>query len=598
MACWQRRECVWGAVVCTLAMSCQWSWAQQDAPTDAETAEPAATESAAGSPAAGSPGAGSPGLADLDEALRVRINAQGLRDLNRVISLVETALDKGLNEDNQAFAQNMLADALMDRATSLIQVMNMQPLQSQQMQQIRQLVTSDLRRVLQSEEPPSEASLMLGRLQALPDGDPYEARRVLQDYLEHDDLPPAKRAEALVLRGRLVKDQTKALADFDEAIALVPEDENYRLARALLLRSQGQLEAALTTVGEILERNPDVANALLLQGELYRQLNRSEEALASFDAASELVPQAPGPYQNRGEIYRSQGKFEQAVAQFSKVLELKPGVLLTLVHRAEAYLNAGQPELALADIEIVLEKQSLIAAHRIRADALSKLGRLDEAIDEMERLAAAIPNEGGLRMQLALYYLVDKQPRKAVAAYSEILEIDDQNVEALRSRGDAYLNIGKHQEAIVDFERVLELQPEDTSVLNNLAWVLATSPEDQLRDGSRAITLATKACELTKYRRPHILSTLAAAYAEAGDFKSAQEWSQKSVDMDDPEHREQLARELQSYQDGKPWREKQIMAENPKAAEPPSDTPPTESPPAIERHIEQELDFQPEPLVD
>ena len=53
--------------------------------------------------------------------------------------------------------------------------------------------------------------------------------------------------------------------------------------------------------------------------------------------------------------------------------------------------------------------------------------------------------------------------------------------------------------------------------------MLATSPDDKLRDGARAVKLATKAAEASGYETPHILSTLAAAYAETGDFENAAE---------------------------------------------------------------------------
>lgn len=541
--------------------------ATEEAPIEVATAEP--------SPAVESPEF--EGLEDLDEALRMRITAKGLRGLNQVITLIESAIDKGLSEEDEKFAEGMLSDALMERATSLMQVINVQSLKDRRVKQVRNLVTSDLRRIVDSDDPPAEAQLMLGKILALPDGDPYSARRALQDYLENEDIEPEKRAEALILRGRLIKDPKKALADFNEAIRLVPDNESYQLARAVLLRTQGKNDEALEAVNEVLEGNPDIANALILQGEIYRNLGQLEEAVTSFDSATELVPQAASPYQNRGEIFRSQGKFDEAVKQFSKVLELQPGTLITLVHRAEAYLYADQPELALTDIELVLDKQPLIAAHRIRADALSKLDRLDEAISEMEKLSEAVPNEPDLLMQLGLYYIVDAQPNKAVDAYSRVLDIDPENFSALRSRADAYLNIGKHAEAIADFEKAVSIQPEDTSILNNLAWVLATSPEDDLRDGKRAIELATKACELTEFKTPHILSTLAATYAETGDFETAIKWSQKSVELDDPEHADQLKKELESYQEGKPWRERQNI-EKKVVAEP--EEPLTETPQA------------------
>src|SRR6185503_4662491 len=99
--------------------------------------------------------------------------------------------------------------------------------------------------------------------------------------------------------------------------------------------------------------------------------------------------------------------------------------------------------------------------------------------------------------------------------------------EAIGARGNALLSIGKHAEAVKDFEEVLKLDPEDTNVLNNYAWVLATSPDDAVRNADRSIELGTKACDLTKYEKPHILSTLAAGYAEKGDWETAKKWSAK-----------------------------------------------------------------------
>ncbi len=394
----------------------------------------------------------------------------------------------------------------------------------------------------------------------------------------------------------------------------MPDNANYLLARALFHRAHHRLDRALADVVIVMKQTPGVANGLILQGEILREQGKLEQAIASFDQATELTPHAPGPYQNRGEIYRLQNKFEQAIEQFSKVLEMQPGVLLTLVHRAEAHMHAGNLQQALTDIDAVLKKQpQLVSAHRIRAEIFASLKRLPEAIQEMAQIAKALPEQLELKMQLALYYLVNEQLHEAIGAYSSILDLDPENFLALRSRADTNLSLGEHASAAADFKRALKIKPDDTPMLNNYAWLLATSPHNEVRDGKQAIELATRACTLTQYEQAHILSTLAASYAESGDFAAAVKWSQQAVDLvsgnqaagnqdragdtisegsssdaetENPSSERnqeiggQLAAELASYHQGKPWREKQSPGSNSEQPSPESPAKENTAPPA------------------
>jgi tetratricopeptide (TPR) repeat protein len=158
------------------------------------------------------------------------------------------------------------------------------------------------------------------------------------------------------------------------------------------------------------------------------------------------------------------------------------------------------------------------------------------------------------------------------------LNNDDRNSVVLRARGDVLLSVGDHAAAVDDYEVVVQslgniedIEPSDrqkreaAGAYNNLSWVLATSPVDSVRDGKRALKYGEKAARLTDYKAPHILSTLAAAYAEAGDFEKAVEWSSKAVDIgaqEDHNQLEQLQEELDSYKAGEAWREKQESEEN------------------------------------
>jgi Flp pilus assembly protein TadD len=154
-----------------------------------------------------------------------------------------------------------------------------------------------------------------------------------------------------------------------------------------------------------------------------------------------------------------------------------------------------------------------------------------------------------------------------VEAYTAILADHAGAWEAYRGRGDAELGLGLRAEAMHDYDKGMQLRPKDPGILNNLAWLLATAPEENIRNGKRAVVLATEACKLTDYKQAHILSTLAAAHAETGDFKEAEKWAAKAVEIGSTEHGDQLKKELESYQAGKPWREALPAAEEKKPPE-------------------------------
>ena len=89
---------------------------------------------------------------------------------------------------------------------------------------------------------------------------------------------------------------------------------------------------------------------------------------------------------------------------------------------------------------------------------------------------------------------------------------------------------------------------------NQLAWLLATCPEARYRDGRHAVELATKACELSEWQYNHV-DTLAAAYAEAGDFEQAVRWQQMAIEMASDSGRDDYRSRLALYKSGKPYRE-------------------------------------------
>ena len=102
--------------------------------------------------------------------------------------------------------------------------------------------------------------------------------------------------------------------------------------------------------------------------------------------------------------------------------------------------------------------------------------------------------------------------------------------ELIMSRSCSLLR-GRDTEALADYKEALALRPGYYRPLEGIAWLLAAAHDEKLVDGKRAVEWATKACESTTYSDPKGIATLAAAYAEAGDFPKAIEWSERAIEL-------------------------------------------------------------------
>jgi tetratricopeptide (TPR) repeat protein len=115
---------------------------------------------------------------------------------------------------------------------------------------------------------------------------------------------------------------------------------------------------------------------------------------------------------------------------------------------------------------------------------------------------------------------------------------------------------GDYKTALEVVDQQLASSPNDANSHNNKAWLLATCPSEEFRDGEAAVEHATKACELTGWAFAGFIDTLAAAHAEAGDFEAAAEWQQKAIDADTTGvYRDEFRERLVLFQSGKPYRE-------------------------------------------
>jgi Flp pilus assembly protein TadD len=118
--------------------------------------------------------------------------------------------------------------------------------------------------------------------------------------------------------------------------------------------------------------------------------------------------------------------------------------------------------------------------------------------------------------------------QEAIVHCQEAIRIRPNDTDAQNNLGLAYLQQGDEPDAIVHFEQSLTANPNNLNARCNLAWVLATSVDPARRNGQRAVELVSSVAQGAGHGNPIVLRTLAAAYAESGQFAEAIEVAEQA----------------------------------------------------------------------
>ena len=220
----------------------------------------------------------------------------------------------------------------------------------------------------------------------------------------------------------------------------------------------------------------------------------------------------------------------------------------------------------LARAQAECEKAIVISPHYLPLPALlGKIlldeGKVDEAIQKFQFILRMDPTLDIARVELGRAFLAKKRPAEAGEEFKTVLRNDANNFEAHHGLGRAYLFQGRIADAISEFRASLTLDANQPDTLNDLAWLLATDSHPEIRHGAEAVQWAKRACALTQGQEPIFLGTLAAAFAETGDFDNAVAAGQKAHYLALAQGRKELAdanlQLLTFYRAHKPFHQKQ-----------------------------------------
>jgi Flp pilus assembly protein TadD len=316
--------------------------------------------------------------------------------------------------------------------------------------------------------------------------------------------------------------------------ALTSDPDNYLAMDGLgkALEDKGRTEEALASYSKAVSLQPNFSDGQYNLGTLLMVLGRMEEAVEHLKAAIAINPRSAEAHNNLGRAFINLGKLDEAAVQLARVLELKPKDPAAYNYLASVRLMQSRLDEAMVLLDKALELDPGFAeARRNLGVALIQKGNTNGALAQFSRAVQLMPGNAELHFNLGLALFDENQAAAAATQFNEAVRLNARDSRFHYRLARALARLKEFSDAISEYRVTLRLSPDFPEALNDLAWLLACAPDNELRSGLDAVNLSEKACALTRYTEPNMLLTLAAAYAEAGRFSDAVETAKKSRDL-------------------------------------------------------------------
>jgi tetratricopeptide (TPR) repeat protein len=294
-------------------------------------------------------------------------------------------------------------------------------------------------------------------------------------------------------------------------------------------------DRAVKLLTEAIETNPKLTPAYVLRGLANVARNKPDDAIADYGRAIELAPDDERPRLLRASVYQNRKDFDKAIADLDFAVKKNPKNAEILATRGICYAQKGDDDRALADFEAAVKADPKdVHGWQLRGSAYAERGEKDKALSDFKEAINIDPNNAATYLYRAQLYLVESEP----------------------------------ESALQDLEEVMQRAPNFPGAANDYAWTLATNPKDSVRNGRKAVEFAKKACYETDYKHAPTVDTLAASYAEAGEWEEAVKWQQEAVTLAEKTHPDDVAgmrERLALFKEKKPFREvpKRVVKEKP-----------------------------------
>jgi len=263
---------------------------------------------------------------------------------------------------------------------------------------------------------------------------------------------------------------------------------------------------------------------------------------------------------NLGLVFLQKGKIDEGIAEYRAALQMQPDSWDAEYNLGTALLGKAQVDEAILHCERAVRMRPTDPDAQVSlGNALFQKGRIDEAIAHYQQAITVHPDHFLARYSLGHALLEKGELEGAIQVCRSALLLRPSDADCQTTLAIALEEKGNPAEAVQHYQKALELAPSSIATLSNLAWLLATSPDASLRNGQKAVELAKQADRLAGGTNSLVLRTLAAAYAENGDFANAIRTARSAMQLARMHSEEAVMTDLDQqialYQLGMPYRE-------------------------------------------
>lgn len=317
-------------------------------------------------------------------------------------------------------------------------------------------------------------------------------------------------------------DKAKALAYFNSALSKQPNygDAHYNLAN--LLVKQGKLAEAAEHYAGAINANPTAADARNNLGAVLLRLDRPKQAVEQLEEALRIKSNFPEAQEQLGAAYGKLGRPDLAASHYAEAVRLNSNFVHARLKLGLIEASEGQLDQAIAQFQEVIKQEPTNAAAYFNLGAAYQANnQLDGALGQFSEAARLDPMDAEAQARIAGVLARQGKFDEAIKHYSQAILIAPEDAKLHGQLAAVLATHGDLRDAVEHYWTSIRLKPDWPDPMRDLAWIMATSPTAELRNGPEALHLAQKACDLVGHPDPRFLSSLEVAYAEVGRFDDA-----------------------------------------------------------------------------